>query len=240
MDGGGISTLSSSVAEAGNYTRWILDVFEPYLGRRVMEVGLGYGNYIPFLKGGDDFLGVDIDADVVALASRLHPKADFMVSDISHAAFVDAIGERRFDTVFCMNVLEHIQDDSAAVHNLLAGLDSGGHLLLLVPAFQSLYNDLDRLAGHVRRYTCTKLVRVLPPAGICVNRLEYFNPIGALGWWAQKFLRHDTLESNRISTQVRLFDRYLLPISRGVNVLTKGWFGQSVICVIRKGECPFQ
>jgi SAM-dependent methyltransferase len=231
----GLETLSSSMTQARAYTQWVFDEFKPYVGKRVMEVGLGYGNFTPFLVMREAYMGVDLDGDVVALASRSYPMADFLVSDISHARFVEEVGARRFDTVLCINVLEHIPEDSAAIRNLLAVLDRGGRLLLFVPAYQFLYTDLDRLAGHLRRYNRTKLARALPATGVTVEKLEYFNPVGALGWWAQKFLRHESLESEKISNQVKMFDRYILPVSRRLNILTKHWFGQSMIGVIRKG-----
>ncbi len=186
MGSQGFSTLSSSMSAAGNYTRWVLDEFTPFVGRRVMEVGLGHGDYVAWLSRGEDYLGVDSDDAVVGSVARLHPEAEFKVSDISKPGFVDDIGGRRFDTVFCVNVLEHIEDDSSAVRNLLGVLHDGGHLLLFVPALQALYTDLDRLAGHVRRYTRRRLVQAFPAQGVTVRRLDYFNPIGAVGWWMQR------------------------------------------------------
>ena len=74
----------------------------------------------------------------------------------------------------------------------------------------------------------------LPRDQVVVEKLEYFNPLGALGWWAQRLVRHASLESAGVSRQVHVFDRYMVPVSRRVNRITKGWFGQSVICVARK------
>jgi len=230
----GLKTLSSSMTHARNYTQWVFDEFKQYVGKRVLEVGLGYGNFIPLLALREAYMGVDCDGDVVALASRSYPMADFLVSDVSHTRFVEEIGDRHFDTVLCINVLEHIPDDSAAIRNLLAVLERGGHLLLFVPAYQFLYTDLDRLAGHLRRYNRTRLLQALPETGITVEKLEYFNPVGAFGWWMQKFLCHESLESKKISNQAKMFDHYILPVSRKLNILTKHWLGQSMIGVIRK------
>ncbi len=234
MTPSGMATISASMEGARNYARWILHEFTPYVGTRVMEVGLARANYLPLSTQVEDYLGVDIDPDVVAWCAQRYPAADLLASDISAPEFVARIGARRFDTVLCVNVLEHIPDDSAAISHLLGVLRKDGRLLLFVPAFQFLYTDLDRLAGHVRRYTCARLVQALPRDQVVVEKLEYFNPLGALGWWAQRLVRHASLESAGVSRQVHVFDRYMVPVSRRVNRITKGWFGQSVICVARK------
>jgi len=234
MNGSGLSTLSSAMTDAVNYTRWVIEEFREFIGGRLMEVGLGYGGFLPFLAARDGYLGVDCDREVVELVSRSYPGTPFLVADVGDRRFAETMGDRRFDTVLCVNVLEHVQDDAAAIRNLLAVLERGGHLLLFVPAFEFLYTDLDRLAGHLRRYTRAGLLQRLPPEGVTVRRLEYFNPVGALGWWAQKLVSHESLEDRKVSSQVRMFDRYMVPVSRQLNRVTRRWFGQSLIGVVRK------
>lgn len=230
----GFATLSSSIGDADNYTKWILDVFSPYVGKRLVEIGLGHGNFLPFLHDLDDYLGVDIDEDVVAAAASAHQKVDFLVCDISAASFPERVGIERFDTALCVNVLEHVADDRAALQNLLVTIKPGGHLLLFVPAFQFLYTSLDALAGHLRRYRLKSLAEVLPESGVRVKRLEYFNPVGGVGWFAQKLVKHNDLDSAAVGAQIRIFDRYVLPVSRMFNPLTRRVFGQSVVCVVQK------
>jgi len=230
----GFSTLSSSIGEADNYTKWILNVFSPYVGTRLVEIGLGYGNFLPFLHGLEDYLGVDIDEDVVAAAAVARADVDFMVCDISEGCFPERVGIERFDTALCVNVLEHVDDDRTALENLLSVTRPGGHLLLFVPAFEFLYTSLDQLAGHLRRYRLDSLSQVLPESGVRVKRLEYFNPVGGVGWFAQKLVKHEDLDSGVMGAQIRIFDRYVLPLSRMFNPLTRRVFGQSIVCVVEK------
>ncbi len=234
MTGSGLTTLSSSMTRAVNYTQWVVEEFREFVGGRLMEIGLGYGTFLPHLDRRDGYLGVDCDREVVALVSRAHPGANVVVADVGDERFLEVVAGRRFDTVLCVNVLEHVRDDAAAIRNLFAALDRGGHLLLFVPAFAFLYTDLDRLAGHLRRYTRASLLRQFPEEGITVRKLEYFNPVGALGWWAQKLVQYDSLEDRKVSSQVVMFDRYLVPVSRQLNKITRRWFGQSLIGVVRK------
>lgn len=229
----GAQTYSTAIEDADNYTRWILSNFTPFFGKRVLEVGLGHGGYRPFLPPTLDYIGLDIDPDSVAQAQSRHPGDRYLVADVLDPHLADRLGPDPIDTLLCINVLEHIEKDEAAVASLLSVLAPGGHLCLLVPAFQALYSDLDRMAGHVRRYRLRDIPRLVDGHGDIV-RQHYFNAVGGLGWWVNKAMRHRSLDSSAVNNQIRFFDRYVVPIARATDQAARGFFGQSMICVIRK------
>ena len=113
-------------------------------------------------------------------------------------------------------------------------LSTGGHLLILVPALQQLYGDLDRLAGHYRRYHKSSMLKACGGAPIEILKLCYFNPIGGLAWWVNSLARHESLDDGAVNAQIRIFDKYVLPASRLIDPLTREFFGQSLICIARK------
>ncbi|MCX7809021.1 MAG: class I SAM-dependent methyltransferase, partial [Deltaproteobacteria bacterium] len=78
-----------------------------------------------------------------------------------HDVFVCPRSNRPVDTVVCINVLEHIQDDEKALAAVGASLDDHGRLLLLVPAHPWLYGSVDEGVGHCRRYTKNELIHKL-------------------------------------------------------------------------------
>ena len=135
--------------------------------------------------------------------------------------------------MLCVNVLEHIEQDELAVRSLFGTLAPGGHLLLLMPAFPALYSELDRMAGHLRRYTLADVPRLLPRNGVVV-RQRYFNAVGGLGWWVNKGLRHSSLNSAGVNGQIVIFDRFVVPVARAVDWIAHPLFGQSMLCVIRR------
>ena len=179
---------------------------------------------------------MDIDENVINRAREINNKRAYFVMDAASDNFSKELADYSFDTVICVNVLEHIYDHDKAFRNMIDVLKPDGHLLLFVPAFNFLYNDMDKLAGHFRRYTknlCKKLLR----NGNCqLIRAEYFNPIGALGWWANKFVKHDNLDDEQINKQIRFFDKYVIFLSKGLNFLTKYFFGQSLVCVFKNNK----
>ncbi len=229
----GAETYSAAIETADNYTRWIIDALAPWFGRRLLEVGLGHGGYRRFLPAGIEYLGVDIDADSVARAQAREAGGQYVVGDVTDPDLAARLPGAPVDTVLCVNVLEHIPDDAAAVESLLRVLASGGHLLILVPAFGALYSDLDRMAGHLRRYTLADVPRLTAGEGR-VLRAHYFNAVGGVGWWVNRAARHQSLNDQAVNGQIALFDRYIVPIARALDPLARRWFGQSLIVVVQK------
>ncbi len=130
--------------------------FAPYLGQRVADVGCGLGNFTPWLLDRELYLGVDLDEELLReLESTYHQSPTVKVArlDLAAPAFARTLSLHRIDSLLCVNVLEHIENDRVAVENMVAALPPGGHLCLLVPAFPYLLGTLDQLDGHFRRYT---------------------------------------------------------------------------------------
>jgi SAM-dependent methyltransferase len=226
-------TYSSAIESASNYTAWLADMARPHLGERVLEVGFGHGALSRTLGPFREYLGVDLDGEAVEQARRADPAGDYLAADIAGRSFLDALGDRRFDTVLCYNVLEHVPDDAAALRNLIGALRPGGRLVLFVPAMQALFGDLDRLAGHQRRYARSGLAALAAGLG-SVIRLDYVNPLGGLGWWVNTFREHRSLDSAGVNRQILVFDRYGVPLSRALTPLFAKFFGQSILCVVKK------
>lgn len=229
----GAQTFSSAIETAHNYTRWVLSAFDGYYGSSILEVGLGHGGYREFLPAQARYVGVDIDAECVERSRERHPDDEFLVADITDPSLVAALNSQRVDTVLCINVLEHIPDDRAAINVMLDLLPVGGHLLLFSPAIPALYSAMDELAGHVRRYRCAD-VPVLAGTRAAVIRNDYFNAVGAVGWLINKAFRHADLDSASINAQIAAFDRFVVPFARIVDPPFRRLFGQSLVAVLRK------
>ena len=227
-------TFSSAIADAHNYMDWIIGTIRPYFGHDVLEVGIGHGSYYQYLGKLRRYRGVDIDPDNVSNSRAKNPGGNFELADICSEQFRSSFAPGSVDTVVCCNVIEHIEDDNRAVANMANALGPNGHLLLLVPALQQLYGDLDRLAGHHRRYNKSLMLKACAGAPIEILDLRYFNPIGGLAWWVNSFAKHTSLDDSVVNAQIRIFDRYILPVSRLVDPLTRSFFGQSLICVARR------
>ncbi len=161
--------ILDAFANAPNFNRWMADTIQPYIGKRVLEIGAGMGNLTRLLVAGRKrYVATDIDLEhLERLKKRLAQRPNLETAELNSA---DPEGHEAFrgqmDTVVCLNVLEHIEDDLGALRNIRSMLEDGGRAVILVPAGQSIYNCLDEELGHFRRYSEEQLRQRMTDAGI--------------------------------------------------------------------------
>jgi len=221
------------MARATNYSAWLQRLVMPELGQRVIEVGCGIGNFTGMLLSREAVAAVDIDpAGVARLAQRYPGQANLraFVCEPGSPAFAD-LARWQPDSCVCLNVLEHIPDDTRALQAMASVLVPGGVIVLLVPAFQALYGPIDRNLSHCRRYSRKSLVKLAQVTGLRIETLHYVNAIGFFGWWINaKILRRE----EQSAAQIAIFDRYIVPWLPRAEAIAPPPFGQSLFAVLRK------
>jgi SAM-dependent methyltransferase len=139
------------------------------------------------------------------------------------------LGGAKIDTIVCLNVLEHIEDDLAVLRGLHDLLPEGGRLILQVPNHPWLFGSLDESYGHFRRYDYEGLHEVLRNAGFDDVSIRCFNPFSIPGW----FVSGRLLRAKRLDvTSLRAYDA-LVPLLRCVDV-TSRLTGLALIAVAEK------
>src|SRR6266540_6060231 len=170
----GAATLER-LAAAPNYNRWMFDRLRPWIGQHVLEVGSGIGNLSAFLQDRQRVVLTDTEPWYLErLRDRFRGHANVEVARLYLPVLDGALAAERFDTVICLNVLEHVEHDRASLAVLRRLLTPGGRLVLLVPALRALYGTLDHALGHHRRYGRAELVAKLRDAGLSPRHVEYF------------------------------------------------------------------
>jgi SAM-dependent methyltransferase len=208
----------------------------PYVTGRILEIGSGIGNISShFVNARLPITLTEFDGQYCHM---LHEKFDreslvrgIYQLDLVHSTFEQTYNQllNSFDTVFALNVVEHIADDKQAITNARSLLASGGRLLILVPAYRALYNGIDRGLDHYRRYT-RKSIKNLLSGGFEILSTRYFNLAGVLGWFVSgTVLRKKNLTAGPLS----LYNK-LVPLFRVVDALAFHQAGLSVIAVARK------
>lgn len=153
--------------------RRLLDAALPQRGR-LLEVGCGGGLFASLLEG-DGWRVVGTDRNPIAARfAREH--------GVVRAAAYDAgrgwpFAAESFDAFIMLDVLEHIEDDRAALREAARVLRPGGIGIVLVPAYPFLFSAWDTYVGHHRRYTKQALYDVARAAGFEVARGTYWNAI---------------------------------------------------------------
>lgn len=223
----------SGLEEAVNYYRWLLREFSPFVRGRVLEIGAGTGTFSRHL------LSLPIERLVcVEPAENLFPLLDSLIDSrviklcCSLEDFIKREDpEARFDTAVCVNVLEHIQDDTGALKSIYSLLNPGGNLCLFVPALSWLYGSLDRVFGHHRRYHKAGLRDLLTKVGFEVQVLKYFHFTGVFTWFLMgRILRWQSWEGGTI----QFYDRWVV---RPLSLIEKHFpppVGQSLLAVAKR------
>src|SRR5712692_10354982 len=122
----GAATLERRAA-APRYNRWMFDRLRPWVGRRVLEIGAGIGNMSAFLMDRERVVLTDSEPYYLGrLRERFAAQPQVTVAELRLPAVAPRVGTERFDTIICLNVLEHIADDAAALGALTELLESGG------------------------------------------------------------------------------------------------------------------
>jgi glycosyltransferase involved in cell wall biosynthesis/phospholipid N-methyltransferase len=225
------SHILHSLERAQNFNRWMAESIAPHVGARVLEIGAGIGNITSQLVPRDLYLASDINPhyiDYLRNFSLGKPYLEVARIDLEAAADFAALAGR-FDTVVCLNVLEHVRDPLVALRNIHSVLEPGGRAVIYVPQGAKRYSSLDEVLGHRCRYSKEVLSEELRTSGFEVEVLRDFNRSGVPGW----FLNGKLLKRRHFSrSQLKIFN-VLVPVIRRVDGVCP-WSGLGVIAVARK------
>jgi SAM-dependent methyltransferase len=222
----GAATLEQ-LSGAVRYNRWMFERLRPWIGQSVLEIGSGIGNLSAFLADRERLVLTDTREEYLTrLRERFRGRPNISVARLYLPDDDRAVAGQRFDTIICLNVLEHVDDDISALQAIRRLLAPSGRLVLLVPALPALYGTIDRALGHHRRYKRAGLADLLNATGFKLAHIEYFNIAGIPGWWlAGRILRRNQIPSGSL----KLYDR-LVPLFRLERFLP--WrVGQSLIAI---------
>lgn len=178
----------------------------------VLEFGVGRGAMGARLAAGRRYVGVEPDDRSRAVAATRMPVTATLLDDAA------LIGRQQFDLVCAFEVLEHIEDDLAALHEWIGFISPGGHLLLSVPAFTARMGPHDELAGHFRRYQPDDLAQMLMRCGLVDVQVKVHGfPLGfALENGRNLVASRKAIETESIESRTAGSGRYLQPDSHGV------------------------
>jgi SAM-dependent methyltransferase len=218
--------------QAPRYNAWLGRKLRPHLGQRVLEIGAGVGTITrEIAPGRERVIALEADGFYVQRLRNLFRGSTVVQPLHAPVESTDwaALARERLDSVMLSNVLEHIQDDAAAVRQFRGVLSEGSRLVILVPALMALYGSIDEAIGHFRRYTPQTLSAVLESNGFEIESLEWLNLLGIPGWFFNsRVLRRRSVPA----LQVRLYDR-LAPLLARLEANVRLPLGMSLLVVAR-------
>jgi len=206
------------------------DVIRPYVGEKVLEIGAGTGNLTVQLIPRRLYWASDINPLYLEYLENVGLNRPYMQVGYTDGEKGESFPkESKFDTVICLNVVEHLANDLAALQNFREVLEEHGRAIVLVPCGQWLYGSLDEVLGHQRRYSRKQLTDLVEKAGFHLETMLEFNRIGVIAWWLNaRLLRRRTFGYwqiqllNLLTPLFRVLDKFLpLPPLSLIAVISK-------------------
>jgi SAM-dependent methyltransferase len=218
---------------AKNYFQWQGRLVRREIGQRVLEIGCGVGNFTEMLLERPAVVALDKEPTCIERLKHRYGRQHNLQAFICDVNSDNFLKFARFapDLCVCLNVLEHIETDAAFLRRVRAVLMPGGALALMVPAFPALFGRIDQNLGHYRRYTIRSLRQLAEATGLRVERARYMNLAGFVGWWANAHVFQREAQSE---SQIRFFDRYIVPAASRIEAVVPPPFGQSIFAVLQK------
>lgn len=200
---------------------------------KVLDYGCGAGHFIqklsqkPQVKLVD---GTELSPVLLAQSKKRNPKS------VIYNSFKHKLLKNTYDTIYSLDVLEHIEDDTAVLQQLFYALKPKGQILISVPAHMNLYTAFDKKIGHWRRYEHNELEQKMKGAGFIIIKTRFWNKLGQI--FVQKSIKNKTSRPQSID-QNRNFKQEIQ------NRILKLWFwlienrvtpkdGLTIICIAYK------
>jgi phospholipid N-methyltransferase len=218
---------------AYNWKAYWLKKIEPFIGSRILEVGAGIGATTAALKhhSYDEWLCIEPDKN---LCKKIKDKQSALKInkdvEVKSCTTSELEGQRSFDTILYIDVLEHIEKDIQELEVASGLLNRDGKIIILAPAHNFLYSPFDRKIGHYRRYNKASLSQLVPKK-MKIQNIQYMDSIGLFASLANKLILK---KSDPSKAQVAFWDKIIVPISKIVDPVLLNSVGKSILAVFRK------
>ena len=228
-DGGDLEALF----DMPKYQRWIVDAFAVRPSGEAVELGAGIGAVTRHLLPCVEMLDVIEPSPRLAerLESRYEHDTRVRIFRRTLEHYLGDLPPRSRDSVVMVNVLEHIEDDRAALREIFRVLRPGGHAMIFVPALPYLFSKMDAALGHKRRYTRSCLNGLARENGYRVVDLRYVDLLGILPWWLLNTICGSTTFDPKLA---RLYDRIGVPLSQTLESILPPPMGKNLVLVAQR------
>lgn len=222
--------------EAINWKNYLLRHIKPHIAYPVLEVGAGIGsNSVIFnIKTESSWQLIEPDAEFAAmLAEKIEEGALSANCQLLRGTIFDLPSDNKFKTILYIDVLEHLENDQSEIRRAAELLAPGGKIIILAPAFQSLYSPFDKAIGHFRRYKASGLQTLFKDYSGNTIANYYLDSMGFVASLCNKLFLKQDYPGIR---QLRFWDRILVPVSEITDPLFRKCFGKSLLFIWQTEE----
>jgi len=213
-----------SLGRAPRFRSWILSWFGEYLGDSVLEVNAGPGHTTSHL----------LDADKLIVSDEEPVHVESLRRRFGHLENIDVLtseqlasSQEKVSSALVFDGLQRADEPKEFLASVADHVESGGNVLIQVPAGTGLYGPTDEAAGHVRRFDKDGIEEVVRAAGLELIDVAEVNRLGTIGWRL-----HHALGARSISSsEARMFD-WLVPVAKSLDPVLPGP-GLSLLVIAR-------
>jgi 2-polyprenyl-3-methyl-5-hydroxy-6-metoxy-1,4-benzoquinol methylase len=210
---------------AHNWKQYYRNIILPYLKGEVLEVGAGIGATTEHLVNRNVTSWTCLEPDPLLaqkITAALHSGKLPAQCKLLIGTTDDLKTDKLYDAIIYIDVIEHIENDTAELRRSQDLLKPGGHLIILVPAHNWLFSPFDMAIGHFRRYN-KSMLNTSVPATLKKVRLSYLDCVGLM-------LR----KAYPTEKQIRFWDTMMVPFSKIIDPLFGFRVGKSVLGIWQK------
>ncbi len=212
---------------AVNWKKYFSKKIKNYISGDVLEVGAGMGENINYLMNPKvrSWTCLEPDkklSDQIILQEGIK-KLNGTLADIDDL--------NKYDCIIYIDVLEHIENDSQEIKKASHLLKENGHLIILTPAYNFLMSHFDKEIGHYRRYNKSSLNEVIKAGNLKNEKIFYLESAGIFLLLINKFITRKKYPS---LTDIKIWDRWIIPVSKITDRLTGYQFGKTIVGIWKK------
>lgn len=221
-----------------NFVNWMFEQVKPHLHGNILEIGSGIGTYSKklienFNNSKNKIYLSELDKNLVKqLEIQIGSHDNISVHSIDLLNLEDfSKTQHTIDSIFALNVLEHIEADTKALNNIYKSLEPNGTFIMLIPAHNFLYNCIDKSIGHYRRYTKKSVKKLISNTEFKIEKIFYFNFFSIFGWYINgNIFKKNLINENAIS----LFNKFV-PVFKFIETyILRKKAGISIVVVLKK------
>jgi SAM-dependent methyltransferase len=219
--------------DAVNWKNYWLNTIIEFISGDVLEVGAGIGvNTKLILENQPNITSIVAIEPDKSLADQILnniTKGRHKVT-VLNDYLENLPDDKLFDTILYIDVIEHIADDLGELEKAKLHLKKNGFLIILVPAFNTLFSPFDVAVGHHRRYNRKMLCKVIPD-DLVQLKIFYLDSLGVCASLMNKFILKQSYPTKK---QILKYDRMIVPISRIMDRLMFHSIGKSLVGIWKK------
>lgn len=221
-------TATERFDNANFHIKYCLLSLKKFISGNIIEIGAGCGsftrNYYNTKIKSIVLTEVDIK-NINELKIKFSNDANIRISNSS----IENI-KQKFDTILYFHVLEHIKDDIREIKNAVKKLNTGGHIIIMVPAHQKVYGNLDKAVGHFRRYEKDFFKNNL--FGLELVNFKYLDAMGYILYNLNRiFFKKEKFPSK---LKIFIWDKIFTPITVIIDFILNYRLGKCIIAIYRK------